>query len=63
MTTHKLTNQKLLLKKSYGGASTYFVLDDEGNKIPDLNSNGVKTKTENGDTIYKIAVCLDVNVN
>lgn len=60
--THKLTGQKLLLKKSYGGVSSCYVLDPIGRKIPDENKNGVHLRDIHGDPLYKIAVCQNENL-
>lgn len=60
--THKLTGQKLLLKKSYGGVSSCYVLDPIGRKIPDENKNGVHLKNADGSPSYKIFICKNENL-
>ena len=32
--THKLTNQRLELRKDFGGISSLYLLDENGNRIP-----------------------------
>ena len=56
ITTHKITNQRLLFKRGNSLVSTLFVLDGEDNKIKD----GYNVK---GDTNFKTVVCLNKNLN
>tara|TARA_R110000796_G_C14302733_1_gene405476 strand:+ start:220 stop:393 length:174 start_codon:yes stop_codon:yes gene_type:complete len=52
--THKITQQRLLLKKSNGLVSTFFLLDNKYNKIKD-GHNSI------GKDYFKIVVCLNEN--
>ena len=53
---HKLTNQNLLYKRGdHKTVATYYILDNNLNKIPDgLNIHG--------NTRYKVAVCQSKNI-
>ena len=62
MKTHKVTKQRMLLKKDYGAVSSLFILDDKGNKIPDTNINGRRFVNAEGEIIYKLAICLNKNL-
>jgi len=53
---HKITGQKLLLKSSSSLVSILFVLDENDNKIPD-------GRNCNFEPSFKIAVCLNKNIN
>ncbi len=54
--THKKTKQRLLLKKGRGIVSTFYLLDENDNKIKDgLNVYGKP--------YYKVAVCRSKNIN
>jgi len=53
--THKITGQRLLLKKSGSLVSTFFILDENDEKIPD----GRNCKFE---PCFKISVCLNKNI-
>ncbi|AGO48397.1 hypothetical protein Phi10:1_gp056 [Cellulophaga phage phi10:1] len=60
--THKITKQRLLLKRDSGLVSTFFVLDEFDNKILDKNKYGRQMYNVNGDKSYKIAICLNKNI-
>ena len=52
---HKVTGQRMSLRRPGDSVSIYNVLDDQGNKIPD----GISCR---GDQSYKTAVCLTSNL-
>lgn len=59
---HKKTKQRLLLKKSGDLVSTYYVLDNNLNKILDKNEFGKEWFNVNGNKVYKTAICHNENV-
>ena len=53
---HKITKQRLSIKRVGSLVSSFYLLDDNNNKIKDgLNVYGL--------THYKTVVCLNVNIN
>ena len=54
--THKKTRQRLLQKSGSNLVSTLYVLDENDNKIQD----GYNVK---GEPYFKIAICLNKNLN
>ena len=60
--THKNTKKRLLFKTSNSLVSTLYVLDNEDNKIVETNERGITLLDINGNTRYKMAICLNDNL-
>ncbi len=60
--THKITGQKLLLKKQGNLVSTYYVVDNQGNKLIQKTQFGRNMIDTNGNQAYQVAVVDNQNV-
>lgn len=59
---HKITGQRLLLKKGGSQVSTLYVLDNNDNKVLDTNAWGKHWLDVHGNKVYKIVICRNYNL-
>lgn len=60
--THKRTKQRLLMETQRDVVSTLFILDEYDNRVLYNNSLGKPIHNVDGTPYYKMAVCLNDNL-
>ncbi len=60
--THKLTNQRLELRKDFGGISSLYLLDENGNRIKCTKDSPSGAFNANGEQSFEKVICKNKNL-
>ncbi len=60
--THKLTNQRLELRKDFGGISSLYLLDENGNRIKCTKDSPSGAFNAKGEQSFEKVICKNKNL-